>query len=123
MSSISFRVLLSIFTDSIEVVFNGLTRCSALISITQIRSLGVVMVEPFIKVCLKLFDGLVKSRPENDTKEFIEDSAVEAFDKSICSGSADLCSAVFDVVERQVDLVLVGICAAVFPAILGKDGF
>jgi|Deesub1362A_J573_1020465.scaffolds.fasta_scaffold22671_2 hypothetical protein len=55
---------------------------------------------------------------ELGAEEFIQDSAVEALHEPFGPGSSK-----FDLIESKVDLIRMGLCAAKFPAVIGKDSF
>jgi hypothetical protein len=80
-------------------------------------------MEPFIQVSLKIFNALIELGAKGDAKEFIQDSAVEALHEPVGPGSSNLAPAVFDVIESKVDLIRMGLCAAKFFTVIGKNSF
>jgi hypothetical protein len=101
----------------------GFPRPFAQVAVAKMGSLRIVVIKPFIQVSLKLFNAFIELGAKGDAEEFIQDSAVETLHEPVGPGSSNLASAVFDVIESKVDPIRMGLCAAKFLAVIGKNSF
>ena len=67
----------------------------------------VVDVDPGVQIGLQLLELRVHFLPERDLIELLFHCSVEAFADAVCLRTVDLRLRVFDVIDRQVQLVVV----------------
>src|SRR5215469_17602511 len=86
-----------------SILFNGIDR--------WVLRCGIVFGDPSIKVGLQLVDRAVDLFTERHSIEFIQDGAMEAFTNSIRLGALGLGTAVINVLDGEIELILVALAA------------
>ncbi len=85
------------------------------------RSLIIVLMKPAVQILLERLYTFIELRAEHNPEKLIQDRTVKALHKAVCLGSADLGPAVFDVVQCQIQLIGMGLRAAVLPSVVREN--
>jgi hypothetical protein len=74
----------------LDELLNGFARSSAAIPIPEMRSFGIVKLEPSIEVSLECINRFVERLPERRAEELVKDGSVKPFDKIRLFGAIGL---------------------------------
>lgn len=79
------------------------------------------MHEPVVEVALKLVDCLVERSAKSRAEELIQHRSIEVLDKAVALWPSDAPAAMLDLIERQVELVAMGLRATELAPVVGED--
>src|SRR6476659_2561991 len=106
----------SLLLGNVFGIEKRLHRCLAKTVFAGVGALPIVLTQPYIEIRLKLLERSVKLFTKRDAVKLFLDRAMEAFADAISLRRLRLCSGVIYILQRQIELILVGVATA---AVLG----
>ena len=86
------------------------------------RSLAIILIDPFIQIGLQFFDSCVNFLSESDLIELLQHRLVKSFADAVGLWASRFRLRVVDVLDRQVKLKLVMLpVSTIFRAAIGKN--
>jgi hypothetical protein len=103
-------------------VGEGLQGSTPVTVFATVRAFCLVIRHPLVEVCLKFIERCIDFLAEGDVVKFFFDGAMEAFTDTVGLRMVSVGSAVVNIFNRQVELILVGFDrAVVFRASVRQD--